>query len=425
MLDSSHTLSVRYLDISLEQLFVTPLYTNVFYHDNDLIHSDLRQSILHISNTPNAIALKTTYVMPDAETVGKLQVKAALGKILLVADDSLFLCLSLLNKVTSLITPIFSSTVSDVSAQATSKAAEVSVPLRVPTGTGPASGVGGAGGVGGASGVGAASVASTTSGVGGVGVADVASTTSTASTASTTSITGTTNTTTQTGIPSLSAALGTTTLSTPPSSPPQQAMFSIAPLLSPNSLHVVSQVVESFNPLDSRKTDPANSQTPAKKEETVSPIPEEADSLETTPRESGYRDIEMEIVSNGVELSMYRLLNSTLFVKGRRDDSSLLFHLSFISVIALTKSGGSTTISMDVNDASIELGSKDDTRVLLCKEMNEVSGIEETALIHLSVCNKSDIHVDLNQLSISLDAPALVDSLTVLLGVLLRLASHP
>lgn len=202
-------------------------------------------------------------------------------------------------------------------------------------------------------------------------------------------------------------------------------MFSIAPLLSPNSLHVVSQVVESFNPLDSRKTDPANSQTPAKKEETVSPIPEEADSLETTPRESGYRDIEMEIVSNGVELSMYRLLNSTLFVKGRRDDSSLLFHLSFISVIALTKSGGSTTISMDVNDASIELGSKDDTRVLLCKEMNEVSGIEETALIHLSVCNKSDIHVDLNQLSISLDAPALVDSLTVLLGVLLRLASHP
>lgn len=393
VLDSSHTLSVRYLDISLEQLFITPLYTNVFYHDNDLIHSDLRQSILHISNTPNAIALKTTYVMPDADTVGKLQVKAALGKILLVADDSLFLCLSLLNKVTSLITPAFSSVPSDGSAQGQTKATEVSLPMQVPSGTSPTS---------------------TTSSASSASSASPRNSTGTASTASTASTTGTP---VQTGITSLSAALGTTALSTPPSSPPQHAIFPITPLLSPNSLHVASQVVESFSPLDPRKTDTANVPAPVKKAEELSPILEEPDSLATTPRESGYGDIEVEIISNGVELSIYRLLNSTLFVKGRRDDSSLLFHFSFISIISLTKSGGSTTISMDVNDASIELGSKDDTRVLLCKEMNEVSGIEETALIHLSVCDKSDIHVDLNQLSISLDAPALVDSLTVILGV--------
>ena len=82
-LDSSHTLSVRYLDIALEQLFVTPLYTNVFYHDSDLIHSDLRQSVLHVAATPNAVALKTTYLMPDGDAAGKLQAEVALGKVLL------------------------------------------------------------------------------------------------------------------------------------------------------------------------------------------------------------------------------------------------------------------------------------------------------------------------------------------------------
>lgn len=361
-LDSSHTLSVRYLDIALEQLFVTPLYTNVFYHDSDLIHSDLRQSVLHVANTPNAVALKTTYLMPDGDAAGRLQAEVALGKVLLVADDSLFLCLSLLNKVVSLTTPYFSAT-SDASAGA----GVVSVPVVT----------------------------------GGVPTVPAA----TASTAST-------------AIPPIPS------LSTPPSSPPQRALFPITPLLSPNSLHVASQVVESFSPLDLRKTSAANAHTPTEKEENLSPIQEEPHTPKTLPRESSYGDVEVEIRSSGVELSMYRLLNSTLFVKGRRDDASLLFHFSFVSGISLTKSGGSTTISMDVNDAGIELGSKDDARVLLSKEMSEVSGGEESALIHLCIHNKSDVRVDLNQLAICLDAPAVVDSLTAILGVALLPSPH-
>lgn len=120
---------------------------------------------------------------------------------------------------------------------------------------------------------------------------------------------------------------------------------------------------------------------------------------------------------------MYRLLNSTLFVKGRRDDASLLFHFSFVSCLSFTRSGGSTTISMDVNDAGIELGSKDDARVLLSKEMSEVSGGEDSALIHLCI-HKTDIRVDLNQLAICLDAPAVEDSLTAILGVALLPSPH-
>ena len=366
-LDSSHTLSVRYLDIALEQLFVTPLYTNVFYHDSDLIHSDLRQSVLHVAATPNAVALKTTYLMPDGDAASKLQAEVELGKVLLVADDSLFLCLSLLNKVVCLTTPYFSAA-SDVSAGA----GVVSVP--VVTG----------------------------------GVLNTASTASTASIASTAS----------TAIPPIPS------LSTPPSSPPQRALFPITPLLSPNSLHVASQVVESFSPLDLRKTSAANTHAPEEKEENLSPIQEEPKTPKTQPRESSYGDVEVEIRSSGVELAMYRLLNSTLFVKGRRDDASLLFHFSFVSCLSFTRSGGSTTISMDVNDAGIELGSKDDARVLLSKEMSEVSGGEDSALIHLCIHNKTDIRVDLNQLAICLDAPAVVDSLTAILGVALLPSPH-
>lgn len=356
-LDSSHTLSVRYLDIALEQLFVTPLYTNVFYHDSDLIHSDLRQSVLHVAATPNAVALKTTYLMPDGDAASKLQAEVELGKVLLVADDSLFLCLSLLNKVVCLTTPYFSAA-SDVSAGA----GVVSVP--VVTG----------------------------------GVLNTASTASTA-------------------IPPIPS------LSTPPSSPPQRALFPITPLLSPNSLHVASQVVESFSPLDLRKTGAANTHAPEEKEENLSPIQEEPKTPKTQPRESSYGDVEVEIRSSGVELAMYRLLNSTLFVKGRRDDASLLFHFSFVSCLSFTRSGGSTTISMDVNDAGIELGSKDDARVLLSKEMSEVSGGEDSALIHLCI-HKTDIRVDLNQLAICLDAPAVEDSLTAILGVALLPSPH-
>ena len=355
-LDSSHTLSVRYLDIALEQLFVTPLYTNVFYHD-----SDLRQSVLHVAATPNAVALKTTYLMPDGDAASKLQAEVELGKVLLVADDSLFLCLSLLNKVVCLTTPYFSAA-SDVSAGA----GVVSVP--VVTG----------------------------------GVLNTASTASTASTA----------------IPPIPS------LSTPPSSPPQRALFPITPLLSPNSLHVASQVVESFSPLDLRKTSAANTHAPTEKEENLSSIQEEPKTPKTQPRESSYGDVEVEIRSSGVELAMYRLLNSTLFVKGRRDDASLLFHFSFVSCLSFTRSGGSTTISMDVNDAGIELGSKDDARVLLSKEMSEVSGGEDSALIHLCIHNKTDIRVDLNQLAICLDAPAVEDSLTAILGVALLPSPH-
>lgn len=355
-LDSSHTLSVRYLDIALEQLFVTPLYTNVFYHDSDLIHSDLRQSVLHVAATPNAVTLKTTYLMPDGDAAGRLQAEVALGKVLLVADDSLFLCLSLLNKVVCLTTPYF-STASDASA-----------------------------------GTGVVSVPVVTGGV----------PTATASTA----------------IPPIPS------LSTPPSSPPQRALFPITPLLSPNSLHVASQVVESFSPLDLRKTNAASTHTPTEKEENLSPIQEEPQTPKTLPRESSYGDVEVEIRSSGVELSMYRLLNSTLFVKGRRDDASLLFHFSFVSCLSFTRSGGSTTISMDVNDAGIELGSKDDARVLLSKEMSEVSGGEDTALIHFCIHNKTDVRVDLNQLAICLDAPAVVDSLTAILGVALLPSPH-
>ena len=182
--------------------------------------------------------------------------------------------------------------------------------------------------------------------------------------------------------------------------------------------------MESFSPLDLRKTSATNTHAPEEKEENLSPIQEEPKTPKTQPRESSYGDVEVEIRSSGVELAMYRLLNSTLFVKGRRDDASLLFHFSFVSCLSFTRSGGSTTISMDVNDAGIELGSKDDARVLLSKEMSEVSGGEDSALIHLCIHNKTDIRVDLNQLAICLDAPAVEDSLTAILGVALLPSPH-
>ena len=136
------------------------------------------------------------------------------------------------------------------------------------------------------------------------------------------------------------------------------------------------------------------------------------------PKTHGYEDIEVQVVSEGVEVSMYKLLNSALFVKGRRDEQSLLFHFFFTSTLGFRKTPNSSVLSVSVNDASLEYGGKESSHVLLSKEASEMSGLDEDLdLVRVEIRNKDEINVDVNLLTVSVEPDSLMNVATSILNV--------
>ena len=366
-LDSSHTLTARFLDLTLDQFLVTPLYTNVFYHDNDLIHSDLRQSVIHVSDSPKAVAIKTTYVLPDADRLGTLRVGGSLGKVFVVVDDSLFLCLSLLNKIMDIFTPFLGSAPAVAPSSPTIRSAQPSSLFPLTSLLSPNS-------LNAAYRVAEGIPLQSREGVGLVQSRE--------------------------GIPSLQNHEGIPSLQ-------------------------VTERIHSFQ--NQERTQPFQNQEGILSLPPVPTGPQTSDSPEHTstpeekvaaPKTHGYEDIEVQVVSEGVEVSMYKLLNSALFVKGRRDEQSLLFHFFFTSTLGFRKTPNSSVLSVSVNDASLEYGGKESSHVLLSKEASEMSGLDEDLdLVRVEVRNKDEINVDVNLLTVSVEPDSLMNVATSILNV--------
>ena len=366
-LDSSHTLTARFLDLTLDQFLVTPLYTNVFYHDNDLIHSDLRQSVIHVSDSPKAVAIKTTYVLPDADRLGTLRVGGSLGKVFVVVDDSLFLCLSLLNKIMDIFTPFLGSAPAVAPSSPTIRSAQPSSLFPLTSLLSPNS-------LNAAYRVAEGIPLQSREGVGLVQSRE--------------------------GIPSLQNHEGIPSLQ-------------------------VTERIHSFQ--NQERTQPFQNQEGILSLPPVPTGPQTSDSPEHTstpeekvaaPKTHGYEDIEVQVVSEGVEVSMYKLLNSALFVKGRRDEQSLLFHFFFTSTLGFRKTPNSSVLSVSVNDASLEYGGKESSHVLLSKEASEMSGLDEDLdLVRVEIRNKDEINVDVNLLTVSVEPDSLMNVATSILNV--------
>lgn len=384
-LDSSHTLTARFLDLTLDQFLVTPLYTNVFYHDNDLIHSDLRQSVIHVSDSPKAVAIKTTYVLPDADRLGTLRVGGSLGKVFVVVDDSLFLCLSLLNKIMDIFTPFLGSAPAVAPSSPTIRSAQPSslfplTSLLSPNSLNAAYRV--AEGIPLQSREGVSSVQSRE------GVGLVQSREGVASVQNREGIPSVQN---HEGIPSLQVTERIHSIQNQERTQPfqnQEGILSLPPV-------------------------PTGPQTSDSPEHTSTPEEKVA-----APKTHGYEDIEVQVVSEGVEVSMYKLLNSALFVKGRRDEQSLLFHFFFTSTLGFRKTPNSSVLSVSVNDASLEYGGKESSHVLLSKEASEMSGLDEDLdLVRVEIRNKDEINVDVNLLTVSVEPDSLMNVATSILNV--------
>ena len=366
-LDSSHTLTARFLDLTLDQFLVTPLYTNVFYHDNDLIHSDLRQSVIHVSDSPKAVAIKTTYVLPDADRLGTLRVGGSLGKVFVVVDDSLFLCLSLLNKIMDIFTPFLGSAPAVAPSSPTIRSAQPSslFPLT--------------------------SLLSPNSLNAAYRVAEGIPLQSREGVASVQSREGIPSLQNHEGIPSLQVTERIHSIQNQERTQPfqnQEGILSLPPV-------------------------PTGPQTSDSPEHTSTPEEKVA-----APKAHGYEDIEVQVVSEGVEVSMYKLLNSALFVKGRRDEQSLLFHFFFTSTLGFRKTPNSSVLSVSVNDASLEYGGKESSHVLLSKEASEMSGLDEDLdLVRVEIRNKDEINVDVNLLTVSVEPDSLMNVATSILNV--------